>query len=60
METVNLIMSHEVTNMINPSDIMSDNGLTEGVTVEKKPERWQSNMEPQTQLRQINSRIQGY
>ena len=46
--------------MNNPSGSRSDNGVTAGVTVEKDQERWQSKMEPRTQLLYLNARIQGY
>ena len=60
MATVTLIMSLEATTVNNPSDSRSDSGVTSGVTVEQQQERWQSNMEPRTQLRSLNARIQGY
>ena len=46
--------------MNNPSDIRSDSRVKAGVTVEKQQERWQSKMEPCTQLQLLNAIIQGY
>ena len=46
--------------MNNPSNSKSDIGVTAGVTVEQHQERWQSKMEPQTQLQSLNARIQVY
>ena len=60
MATVTLILTLEAMTVNNPSDSRSDNGVTAGVTVEQHQEHWQSNMEPQTQLRLLNARIQGY
>ena len=50
METVTLIIPLEAMTVINPSDRMSDSGVTAGVIVGKQQERWQSKMEPQPQL----------
>ena len=60
MATVTLILPLEATNVDNPSEIRSYSRVTAGVTVEQYQERWQSKMEPQTQLRSLNARIQGY
>ena len=60
MPIVTLILRLDVTTVNNPIDIRSDSGVTAGVTVEEHQERWQSKMEPQTQLRLLNARIQGY
>ena len=60
MATVNLILPLEATTVNNPRDSRSDSGVKAGVTVEQHQERWQSKMEPWTQLRSLNDRIQGY
>ena len=60
METVTLILPLEATTVNNPSDSKCESGVTAGVTVEQHQERWQIKMEPRTQLRLINARIQGY
>ena len=59
METVTLIMPLEATTVNNPSNSRSDIWVTSGATVEQQQDRWYSKMEPKTQLRSINARIQG-
>ena len=54
MATVTLILPLEATTVNNPSDSKSNSGVTVGVTVEQYQERWQSKMEPQTQLQLLN------
>ena len=53
-------MPLEVTTVNNPSDSRSNSGVTAGVALEQQQECWQSDMEPRTQLRSLNARIQGY
>ena len=60
MATIALILTLEAMPVNNPSGRRSDSGVTAGVTVEQQQERWQSNLEPWTQLRSLNARIQGY
>ena len=60
MATVTLILPLEATTLNNPSNSRSDSGVTSGATVERQQERWQINMEPQTQLQSLNARIQFY
>ena len=60
METVTLIMPLETMTMNNPSYSRSDSGVTAGVTLEQQQERWNRKMDPQTQLLDLNARIQGY
>ena len=57
METVTLILPLEATTVNIPSNSKSDSGVTAGVTVKLQQERWESNMEPQTQLRLLNAII---
>ena len=60
METVTLILPLEVTTVNNTGDSRSNSGVTVGVPVDQQQERCQSKMEPQTQLRFLNGKIQGY
>ena len=60
MATITLNLPLEATTVNNPSDSRSNSGVTAGVKVEQHQERWQSKMEPRTQLRSLNARIQGY
>ena len=54
MATIALILTLEAMPVNNPSGRRSDSGVTAGVTVEQQQERWQSNLEPRTQLRSLN------
>ena len=60
LATITLILPLEATTMNNPRDSRCDSGVTAGATVEQHQERWQIKMEPRTQLRSLNARIQGY
>ena len=60
MATVTLILPLEAMTVNNTSDSRSDSGVTVGVTVEKHQDCWQSKVDPRTQLRSLNARIQGY
>ena len=60
MATVILILPLEATTVNNPSNRRSDSGVTAVVKMEQQQERWQSKMEPRTQLQSLNARIQGY